>query len=40
MNIFILDPNPRLAAAYRTYYMNDKRSFARWTLDNQPEWWK
>lgn len=25
--------------AYRNYYLNEKRSFAKWKLGNIPEWW-
>ena len=26
--------------AYRTYYLNDKKRFARWKHNNPPDWWK
>jgi hypothetical protein len=26
--------------AYRFYYLNEKRSFAKWTNRDEPDWWK
>ena len=26
--------------AYRVYYLNEKRSFAKWTNRDKPDWWK
>jgi hypothetical protein len=31
--------NPDAVTAYRTYYLNDKRAFAKWKLGNIPSWW-
>lgn len=31
--------NPDPVKAYRTYYLNDKKDFAKWKLGNVPIWW-
>lgn len=31
--------NEDAVTAYRTYYMNDKKEFAKWKLGNVPFWW-
>jgi hypothetical protein len=31
--------NPDAVIAYRNYYLNEKREFAKWKLGNIPSWW-
>ena len=30
---------PNTVDAYRTYYLQEKASFAKWNYTNQPKWW-
>ena len=33
--------NNDVVTAYRTYYLKDKKTFAKWEkLNNVPDWWK
>jgi hypothetical protein len=31
--------NQDAVVAYRTYYLNDKKDFAKWKMGNIPHWW-